>query len=81
MNRVKILSDDVPDRAIDRDSHRLVEVVADPLDFSGAEGDDRHPRPRGLERLHGFRQLPFLEAVGGKDGHTEVGKLGHDDSP
>ena len=36
------------------------------------EREDGHPGSRLPECLHGLRQLRFLEAVGGKNGHPEV---------
>src|SRR5437016_14275931 len=81
MNRIKLLGGDVPDRAIDLDLYGLVEVVANSLDLADVERQDGHLHPSIPECLHGLRQLSLLEAVGGKNGHTEASELGHDDSP
>ena len=72
MNRIKLGRAGVPDRAIGLDLHGLIEVVTNSLDLAGLERQDGHLGPSILECLHGLRQLRFLEAIGGENGHTEV---------
>ncbi len=72
MQCIELLRADVPDRAIDVDLHGLIEIVTNSLDLAGLEGQDSHLGASLSKRLHGLRQLRFLEAVGGKNSHTHV---------
>src|SRR5262245_482269 len=81
MDAVELLWAHLRDRAIGPDRHRLVQVVAHPLDLAKPERQDGDFRARAVQHLDRLRQLGLFKAIGGKNRHTETIELGHEDSP
>jgi hypothetical protein len=77
VDRVELIRAGILDRTIDFDLDRLVDVMADALDFSGLWRKDSHLCSSLPQRLYRLRQFGIFKTVCGKNRDTEAAQFGH----